>query len=153
MDIEIAGALTAALAPALPYLLKSTEEAAKEAGKKLGAAVWAQATELWGLLKPKVEGSSTAAKAAERIVREPEREEARGAFKLELEDILHTDPQLLARLAELLKAASGTQTYQACNTGEGAIAQGAGAVAAGKGGVAVGGNVSGNVLVGRGEDS
>ncbi len=37
MDIAIA--ITAALAPELPYLLKGIEEAAKEAGKKLGSAV------------------------------------------------------------------------------------------------------------------
>jgi hypothetical protein len=37
MDIAIA--ITAALAPALPYRLQGTEEAATEVGKKLGSAV------------------------------------------------------------------------------------------------------------------
>jgi len=57
VDIAIATAITAALAPALPYLLQGTEAAAKEAGKKLGSAVWGQCAKIWELLRPKVEGN------------------------------------------------------------------------------------------------
>ena len=152
MDIAIATAITAALAPALPYLLKGTEEAAKEAGKKLGSAVWEQCTKVWELLKPKVETSPTASKALERIVKEPERKEIQAAFQVEIEDILRADPQLLAQLSELLKTAGDTQTYYANNIGDGAVAQGNGAVAAGKGSVAVGGNVAGNISIGQNRD-
>ena len=152
MDIAIATAITAALAPALPYLLKGTEEAAKEAGKKLGSAVWEQCAKVWELLKPKVETSPSASKALERIVNQPERKEIQAAFQLEIEDILQAEPQLLAQLSELLKTAGDTQTYYASNIGDGAVALGNGAVAAGKGSVAVGGNVTGNIAIGQYRD-
>ena len=152
MDIAIASAITAALAPALPYLLKGTEEAAKEAGKKLGSAVWDQCSKVWELLNPKIETSPSASKALERIVNQPERQEIQAAFQLEIEDILQAEPQLLAQLAELLKAAGDTQTFNASNVGDGAVAQGNGAVAAAKHAIAVGGNVTGNVTIGQNRD-
>ena len=152
MDMLIATEITAALAPALPYLLKGTEEAAKEAGKKLGSAAWEQCTKLWELLRPKVETSPTASKALERIVKEPERPAIQTAFQVELEDILAAEPQLLAQLAELLKSAGNTQTYHASNIGDGAIAQGNGAVAAGKYSVVLDGDVTGNIFIGHNLD-
>lgn len=147
MDMLIATEITAALAPALPYLLKGTEEAAKEAGKKLGIAAWEQCTKLWELLKPKVETSPSASKALERIVKEPERAAVQTAFQVELEDILEVEPQLLAQLAELLKSAGDKQAFHASNIGDGAVAQGNGAVAAGKSSVVVDGDVTGNIFI------
>jgi hypothetical protein len=152
MDISIATEVAAALTPALPYLLKGTEEAAKEAGKKLGSAVWEKCAKIWELLRPKVETSPSASKALERIVNEPESKEIQTAFQVEIEDILLAEPQLLAQLAELLKAAGDTQAFHANNIGDGAVAQGERAVAAGKGSVAVGGNVAGNITIGHGGD-
>ncbi len=153
MDITIATEVAAALAPALPYLLKGTEEAAKEAGKKLGSAVWEKCVKIWELLRPKVGTSPTATKALERIDETPEREEVQAALKLELEDILKAEPQLLAQLAELLRAAGDTHAYHAFNLGDGAVALGPNAVAAAKNSVAVGGNVTGNITVGHSGDS
>ena len=153
MDISIATEVAAALAPALPYLLKGTEEAAKEAGKKLGSAVWEQCAKVWELLKPKIETSPSASKALVRIVKQPERKEIQAAFQLEIEDILQAEPQLLAQLVELLKSTGDTQTFNASNIGDGAVAQGNGAVAAGKNSIAVGGDVTGNITLGRSEDS
>jgi len=152
MDITIATEVAAALAPALPYLLKGTEEAAKEAGKKLGSAVWEKGVKLWELLRPKVEGNPSASKALDRIVKEPERKGAQIAFQVELEDILLAEPQLLAQLAELLKSAGDTQAFHASNIGDGAIAQGAGAVAASKNSVSVGGDEHGNITLGKNGD-
>ena len=145
--MDIVTAITAALVPALPYLLQGTEAAATEAGKKLGSAIWDHCTKVWELLSPAVETSPSASKALERIVNQPERQGIQAAFQVELEDILLADPQLFEELAELLKAAGDTQTYQASIIGDGAVAQGNGAVAAGKGSVAVGGNVTGNVTI------
>ena len=147
MDIAIATAITAALAPALPYLLKGTEEAAKEAGKKLGSAVWEKGAKIWELLRPKVEASPSASKALERIDKQPERDGVHAALQVELEDILLAEPQLLAQLAELLKAAGEPRAFNASNIGDGAIAQGNGAVAAGKNSLAVGGDVTGNISI------
>ena len=152
MDITIATEVAAALAPALPYLLKGTEEAAKEAGKKLGSAVWERGVKIWELLKSKVETSPSASKALERIVKQPERKETQAAFQVEIEDILLAEPQLLAQLTELLKTAGDTQAYHASNIGDGAVAQGNGAVAAGKNSIAVDGNVTGNVTIGQNRD-
>jgi hypothetical protein len=149
MDIATATAITAALTPALPYLLKGTEEAAKEAGKKLGAAVWDQCVKVWELLKPKVETNPSASKALERIVKQPERKEIQTAFQVELEDILLAEPHLLAQLVELLKSTGDTQTFNASNIGDGAVAQGNGAVAAAKNSIAVGGEVHGNITQGK----
>jgi hypothetical protein len=152
MDIAIATEVAAALAPALPYLLKGTEEAAKEAGKKLGAAVWDQCAKIWELLKPKVETNPSASKALERIVKQPERKEIQAAFQVEIEDILKAEPQLLAQLAELLESAGDAQSLHASNIGDGTVAQGNGAVAASKNSIAVGGNVTGNITLGHGGD-
>jgi len=149
MDMLTATQLAAYLAPALPFLTKGGEEAVKEAGKKLGAAVWEQVSGLWKLLKPKVDERPTALEAVEDLARDPELEPARNALAWQLEKILQADPGLQAELTKLLQASGGTQTYQAFLHGDGAIAQG-GSVAAGKGGIAIGGNVEGGVkLVSR----
>ena len=124
MDITIATEVAAALAPALPYLLKGTEEAAKEAGKKLGSAVWDKCVKIWELLKPKVEGKPSASNALDRIVKEPERKGAQTASQVEIEDILLAEPHLLAQLAELLKASGDTQAFHASNIGDGAVVVG-----------------------------
>lgn len=50
-------------------------------------------------------------------------------------------------LALLKEAGPQATTYNATNSGSGAIAQGPGAVAAGQGGIAVGGNVSNSPLI------
>ena len=149
MDMLTATHLAAYLAPALPFLTKGGEEAVKEAGKKLGAAVWEQVSGLWKLLKPKVDERPTALEAVEDLARDPELEPARTALAWQLEKILQADPGLQAELAKLLQASGGTQTCQAFLHGDGAIAQG-GSVAAGKGGIAIGGDVEGGVkLVSR----
>ncbi|MFN3742605.1 MAG: hypothetical protein ACK4VW_08055 [Anaerolineales bacterium] len=46
--------LVSFLSPFLPYLLKMGEQAAEEAGKKLGMDAWERAKALWGRLRPKV---------------------------------------------------------------------------------------------------
>jgi len=153
MDITIATEVAAALAPALPYLLKGTEEAAKEAGKKLGSAVWERGVKIWELLKSKVETSPSASKALERIVKQPERKDIQTAFQVEIEDILLAEPHLLAQLVELLKAAGDTQAFHASNIGNGAVVvQGKGAVTAVNHSFATRGDVTGNISIVHNED-
>jgi hypothetical protein len=91
--------LSAFLAPALPYLLKGGEEAAKEAGKKFGDAVWGRAQDLWGRLRLKVEAKPAAVEAAEDVAKAPDREQARSALAWQLEKLLKEDPTLAADLA------------------------------------------------------
>ena len=47
--------IAAFLSPLLPYLIKSSEETAKEIGKKFGDEVWERAKALWVKLWPKIE--------------------------------------------------------------------------------------------------
>ena len=137
----------------MPYLLKGTEEAAKEAGKKLGSAVWDKCVKIWELLKPKVEGKPSASNALDRIVKEPERKGAQTAFQVEIEDILLAEPHLLAQLAELLKASGDTQAFHASNIGDGAVVvQGKGAVTAVNHSFATRGDVTGNISIVHNED-
>jgi hypothetical protein len=56
----VAASVASFIGPLLPYLVKSSEEAAKEAGKKFGDAVWTRATTIWGKLQPKVEATPSA---------------------------------------------------------------------------------------------
>ena len=146
MDMLTATQLAAYLAPALPFLTKGSEEAVKEAGKKLGAAVWEQVSGLWKLLKPKVDERPAALESVEDLARDPELESARNALAWQLDKIFQADPGLRAELAKLFQANGGTKTYQAFLQGDGAIAQDGG-VAAGKGGIAIGGNVEGGVML------
>ena len=73
-------------------------------------------------------------------------------------ELLKTDTDFAASLKALLAdyeaaakehAATAGVSYQAALKGSGAIAQGTGAVAAGKGGIAVGGDVQGDIRLGR----
>jgi hypothetical protein len=91
------------------------------------------------------------------LEKDPDSEARQGVLKEELETARAAqDADLVQQaqaLLDLLKQ-HGLElgpSYQAELHGSGAIAQGPGAVAAGKGGVAVGGDVKGDVRVGRKE--
>ncbi len=150
MDIPtLAARVTAALAPALPFLVKAAEKGAEVIGQKLGAGLWETAVALWHKLRPAVEANPTAAAAVRDVVAAPEDADAQAALRLQLKKLLAADTDLLAGLVQVLEAAGHPQEYQATLIGNGAIAQGPGAVAAGQGGVAVGGNVQGGVRSGE----
>lgn len=96
------------------------------------------------------------ASAIQQLEAKPDSEGRKLILKEELETALPTSSpaaqQALLTHAETLLAllkASGHPgaTYNATNTGSGALAQGTGAVAAGQGGIAVGGNVSNSPLI------
>ncbi|MCP4657724.1 MAG: hypothetical protein GY856_20140 [bacterium] len=146
----LAQTLTSFLAPALPYLLKTGETAAAEAGKKLGAGVVEKANELWAKLVPAVEARPAAKETAEDVAKAPDDAVAQTALQHQLRKILAQDESLAEAVAKLLEKAGDKTSYHAELHGDGAIAQGPGAVAAGKGGVAVGGDVQGSVVVGAG---
>jgi formylglycine-generating enzyme required for sulfatase activity len=148
----LADALTIFLAQALPYLAKAGEEAAKEAGKKLGAGSWDKAKELWRRLRPAVEERPAAAEAVEDVAELPDDADARAALRLQLRKILAGDSGLAAELAQLLEEAGQKVSYRVEVHGEGATAVAPGAVAAGKGGKAAARDVvttvTGGVAVG-----
>jgi hypothetical protein len=91
------------------------------------------------------------------LEKDPDSKARQGVLKEELETAgAAQDAEVVQQaqaLLDLLKqhGLEAGPSYQAELRGSGAIAQGPGAVAAGKGGVAVGGDVKGDVRVGRKE--
>ncbi len=98
MDIA---ALTAFLAPFLPYFARAGENLAEEAGTKLGSEAWEHAKRLWGKLRPKVEAKPAANEAAADVADRPGDERARSALELQLEKLLADDPTLAGEVARL----------------------------------------------------
>jgi hypothetical protein len=93
--------------------------------------------------------------AVEMVEKKPDSEARQAVLREELEIAEATQDvevvQQAQALLDLLKqhGLSAGLSYQATLTGSGAIAQGPGAVAAGAGGVIVGGDVQGDVHIGR----
>jgi hypothetical protein len=58
--VTLTAAITTVLFPVLPYLLKTGEKVAEEAGKKIAGETWDWAKDLWAKLRPKVEATSAA---------------------------------------------------------------------------------------------
>jgi hypothetical protein len=83
------------LAPFLPYLIKSGEALAEEAGKKLGeqagAGAWEKAKSLFGKLLPKVESKPAAREALEDVAANPNDEDTRAALRSQLKKLFAED--------------------------------------------------------------
>jgi hypothetical protein len=133
MDIAtLARDVSIFLAPFLPYLVKGGEEAAKEAGKKFGGAVWEPARALWGKLQPKVEAKPAAQEAVQYASAEPDKDQARTVLAWQLEMLLKENPALAADVAKILDEAKAT---------------GINVSASGERNIAVGGNVSSSTFI------
>jgi hypothetical protein len=129
--MEIA-ALTAFLAPFLPYLVRAGQTAAEEAGKTFGAEAWRHAQRLWDRLRPKVDEEPAAEAAVAEVASRPDDERAQAFLELQLEKLLAADGALAADVARLWAEA------QAANV----------VVATGERSVAVGRDVSGTIVTG-----
>ena len=104
MDIvALAGAVTTALAPLLPYLLKAGETAADEAGKAIAGQSWEWAKSLWTKLKPKVEAKEAALEAAQDVAESPGNKNAQGALQYQLEKLLTKDQSLAEEVSRWLE--------------------------------------------------
>lgn len=102
MDIAtLAKELSSFLFPILPFLLRIGESAAEESGKSLGSDAWDKAKALWGKLLPKIQASPVATDALEKARVRVEDERVKGAFELQIEEILSQDPNWTAELAKL----------------------------------------------------
>jgi regulator of sigma D len=143
--VTVATGLVAFLGPVLPYLIKGVEKVTEEISKKIGAAGWDKAKQIWGKLWPKIEARQSAKEAVEDVIANPDDTDAQGALRNQLKKILADDSDLLKDIAALLEAAGQKVEYHAELHGSGAIAQGKGAAAGGEGGIAISGNVGGNV--------
>ena len=124
MDIQtLSQQLLTFLAPFLPYLLKMGEQAAEEAGKKLGAEAWEGAKALWAKLKPKVEAKPAAREAAQEVAAHPADEDAQTALQWQLEKFLAEDEALADEVRQTLQSQPARQV----------IARGARSIAIGAG--------------------
>jgi hypothetical protein len=100
---EMAHFLTLYLAPFLPYLLKASEKAAEEAGKKIGEESWNKAKAIWGKLRPKVEIKPSALEAIEDVGKSPGDEDALASLRQQLKKLLAGDSSLMAEMSDLVK--------------------------------------------------
>lgn len=102
---SLAATISGFLAPVLPYLIKGGEEAAKEVGKKFGAAAWEKAKDLWARLRPRLETKPAAQDALQELAQAPEDQAAQGALNLQVRKILAADSGLAQELVRWVKEA------------------------------------------------
>ncbi len=141
-------ALTALLAPALPYLVKGGEKLAEMTAEKISGTAPELIKQIWERLRGTIDKSPAAKEIVADLAESPDDEGYQVAFQSKLKKILAADEELAQQLTELLQEAGKQTNYHAELHGEGAIGQGENVVVAGKGGVAVGGNVHGGINIG-----
>ena len=133
MDIgTLAGSVTTALVPLLPYLLKAGEKAAEETGKTVAGESWEWAKSLWTKLKLKVEAKEAALEAAQDVAESPEDEEAQVALRRQLKKLLTEDQSLAEDVSRWLEQGK---------------AAGINVSVAGERNVAIGGSVTGSTII------
>lgn len=118
----LAAQVVTVLAPALPYLLKAGERASEEAGSRLGAQAWEQASALWTKLRPRVEEQPAVLEAAQEVAERPEDEDAQAALRVQLRKLLSKDSALAAELVQVV--GSGGSAMSVSARGRGNIAVG-----------------------------
>lgn len=133
--MEIA-ALTAFLAPMLPYLVRAGQSAAEEAGRVIGEQAWSHGQALWQRLRPRVEEKAAAKEAVADVVQQPDDEEARIVLKRQLEKLLAEDDELAADVERLWADARAANVV----------------TASGERSVAVGGSVRDSIII-TGDDA
>ncbi|HYD68272.1 hypothetical protein [Azospirillum sp.] len=126
-DIELAKEIVAVVAPALPLLQGVGDGILQQTGAKITDATLSLAKALWAKLGPRVADNPAAQAAAQEVTSNPDDEDTRAAFRLQVRKLLEADPQLAKDLQALL--------------GQGNV------VASGQGAVAIGGSVTGSVIV------
>jgi hypothetical protein len=133
MDIiALTQAVTTALIPVLPYLLKAGEKAAEETGKKVAGETWDWAKELWSKLRPKVEARPAALEAAQDVAESPDDADAQAALRLQLKKLVAEDETLARVLDRLLHESRTGDSY---------------VNASGERSVAIGGDIVGSAIV------
>ena len=133
MDVNaLAQQVTAYLVPFMPYLAKVGEKAAEEAGKKMGADAWELAKSLWMKVRPRTKGGNLAREAEIDLAADPNDEDAKACFRLQLRKLLAQDPQFAQEVATLLRGTSKSGNKVS---------------ALGDRSVAIGGDVHGSIIV------
>jgi hypothetical protein len=96
-------ALTAFLAPFLPFLLKAGEKATEGAAEKCGVDAWERAKALWAKLRPKVEAKPAAKEAVQDVADKPDDEDSIVALRVQLKKLLEQDKSLAEELVPLMQ--------------------------------------------------
>jgi hypothetical protein len=96
--VEIAGFLAAnvvaVLAPALGRLLSRTvDRLTDRASDRISDVALKRAEALWTTVRPKVESTPGAMRAAQRVAEQPDNEDFQAALRVELDELLAADPR------------------------------------------------------------
>jgi hypothetical protein len=127
VEMDIA-ALTAFLAPLLPYLLKAGEKLGDVAAEKIGQETFGFAQRIWSTLRGKVEEKDAAKEAVIDVARDPDDEDLRTVLRVQLKKLLAEDPELAAEVERLWRQATAGTGGVVTNV----TASGAGSVAIGR---------------------
>jgi hypothetical protein len=92
--------MTKFLSPLFPFLIKGTEEAAKEAGKKFGSSAWEKAKGIWD----KISKTKSVEAAAKDLVKTPNDEDFQASLRKELKKLLQDQPVLAQELLKLMQS-------------------------------------------------
>ena len=133
MDIgTLASALTTALVPLLPYLLKAGEKAAEETGKTVASQTLEWAKSLWSKLKPRVEAKPAALEAAQDAAQSPDDQDAQAALRRQFKKLLEEDQSLAEEVSRWMDQGKAAGIYVS---------------ATGDRSVAIGGDVNGSNII------
>ena len=97
--------VTAVLAPALPYLLRTGDQRASQAADLLGEHTWNLATRLWERLADAVSARPAAEEAVQDVGANPQDADARAALVYQVRTLVQDDPELGVALEELIAEA------------------------------------------------
>jgi hypothetical protein len=133
------------LAPFLPYLVKTGERLAENAGDALSSQAGRSARALWTKLRPHVDARPATAEAVADVATDPQDELARAALQLQLRKVLDEDVDLRREMEGILAEAEKNGVLAK----DGGVAIG-GSVTAEGGSIGVIGKVGGDVSMRRG---
>ena len=103
MDLPQIKELVDFLAPALPILTMAGEAAVQESAKNLAAETHEAAKGLWDRIRSAVAARPAAQEAVTDLAADPENEDAKAVFRVQLRKLLEENPALAAEVAGLMK--------------------------------------------------
>ena len=108
----LAGSVTAALVPALPFLVKGGEKLAEMAAQQLGTAAMERAKALWERVRGPLQASPAAAEAVRDLAEHPGDADTQAALRRQIKKALEADAELLQGLAALMEQAGHRAALQ-----------------------------------------
>ena len=105
-QMKLAALLISFVTPFLPHLLKLgqpvAEAAGKELGEKVGEGSWVKATQVWGVLWPRVKEKPLVQGAVTAIAKDTQDEDAKAILTQQLEKVFTVDSTLAQTLESIL---------------------------------------------------